>query len=1477
MLNLSEDVHAIINGKLALRYAGREVDAMKAVATAHQNRSLNEFEYADPIIRTHLDELYDTLLEQNLVRIIEPFSRVEISHVAEMVKLPTVQVEKKLSQMILDKVFHGILDQGAGCLIVFDEPPQDKTYEGALETLKQMGNVVESLYEKGIVTVVFAQTIPTINFDSINKILLGGQYNGISKYSSTSKNFDNETASFFSQFSNGTFEFEGSTSKNGTINAICIIPRSDNLYVIDVYIGGNFSSIGDKKLNNIARYNPSERTFYPLIEGLDGTVYTLFCDTDKSIVYVGGDFLAPVNPEAHNIDVLSFGGSVALWQKETWSSLPFKGFNGPVYTIKYNEKNNTIYFGGKFDATGDGNSATTSNLNDPSVIICSAEPDGPGNTWLLGNNMPGYWRATFDYEIVPTVIGIKNTKYQDRGTKSFRLIVNSNQAVASLTYTDSTDGTIKNCSDPCPLQHDNQDFQLFYFVDPISIVGIQIEILEYYGNGGGLHGVRLYQTDIVVRAVTDYDIPCDSSEFHPTVTAIGNWYPQQLSGTWEYVLIASISTSQLNNSNEKLTLTPYIPQAGYYNVTLSTPSCLSIGCSLTTSIDITITVAPGQTQTVTISESNNYDKEDLIYSGFILATSTSFKPIVEITTDNLNSLSSLFQYIPSSTTNSQDSWFGFNDLLVKNSIVYDIIILSSSSLIIGGQFNNSTYSNIVKYDGNYFIPLTNGGLNGRVNTILQIGNDLYIGGLFSTTANNDSSIKFNNIVNYNLEKNSWNKLKEGVNGEVKRLFPVTDNNPIKIHVIGKFDTLISSSNDSSGNITFGYAMWDINIKNWIDSAYLEGLIGYIIPYSTSGQSISFWGGNILSIFDKLSFSGSILDDSGISSLPIHPQHSNSNTTSEIIINSVISWKNDTIIGGKFEFDNIKNIGILQNNIWEEVAPGFLMDEVKILFESNDILYVGGILTMKNESSSAFIIFDLINFKVTTQSQFLTAKDNIVKVNDIKDRGGTNTIIVAGKFNNSGFLVCESICSWDSKLLQWTAIDSNSQISGEILSMDFIGESTPQNILIVAGILILDNQLVYLAQYDFQSRKWQSKATLGTDNTQLPGPATFVLNDFKKDDQFFVAGYISDNNNSYLRKWDGKIFRDIGKGLLPNSNISSLSLVYTNISHESSDIIHSDWLLLISGSLILDTYGNASAALYNGQSIYPYLTTTLSHGTSGKILSIYAPFPHDLTNAHRYLPVSLVILISISLSLALVFLIVATGMIIYHFKRRKTAKEIVRRNSTKIRIHDNADFMAAVNAATDLVRNIRNSAVTSDVKSLSNLSSTSIGIKTASQLNLTQNVISPTTTINVREGGDERDERDGRDDSERDVGDQGRERIVDGQGDERLSGNSNLEFHRGLAAAIATEDGNVQIRDLQNQAKIVRNTTRNSEGTTGSYYAKYTFDAKEESELQFYAGDIIDVIDDNDDVWWKGRINDGNGNFREGVFPRNYVEREVPRF
>ncbi|XP_048754262.1 26S proteasome non-ATPase regulatory subunit 11A-like [Ostrea edulis] len=158
MLNTSDEVQTILSGKLALKYQGPEVEAMKSIAQASHKRSLAEFQKTlvqykpqladDPIVNAHLKTLYDNLLEQNLCRIIEPFSRVQVQHVANLIKLQIDTVEKKLSQMILDKKFHGILDQGAGVLVVFDETPVDKTYENSLETIQNMGKVVDALYHK---------------------------------------------------------------------------------------------------------------------------------------------------------------------------------------------------------------------------------------------------------------------------------------------------------------------------------------------------------------------------------------------------------------------------------------------------------------------------------------------------------------------------------------------------------------------------------------------------------------------------------------------------------------------------------------------------------------------------------------------------------------------------------------------------------------------------------------------------------------------------------------------------------------------------------------------------------------------------------------------------------------------------------------------------------------------------------------------------------------------------------------------------------------------------------------------------------------------------------------------------------------------------------------------------------------------------------------------------------------------------------
>jgi hypothetical protein len=103
--NQPQDVHSILTGKLALKYQNREMEAMQAVATAHKDRSLHQFETAlkdytkelsdDPLIHLHLSELYDNMLQQNLCRLIEPFSCVEITHVAELIGLERQLIEKK--------------------------------------------------------------------------------------------------------------------------------------------------------------------------------------------------------------------------------------------------------------------------------------------------------------------------------------------------------------------------------------------------------------------------------------------------------------------------------------------------------------------------------------------------------------------------------------------------------------------------------------------------------------------------------------------------------------------------------------------------------------------------------------------------------------------------------------------------------------------------------------------------------------------------------------------------------------------------------------------------------------------------------------------------------------------------------------------------------------------------------------------------------------------------------------------------------------------------------------------------------------------------------------------------------------------------------------------------------------------------------------------------------------------------------------
>merc|ERR1712172_387960 len=80
MLNTPDEVLSIVSGKLALKYSGSDIDALKAISLAAKERSLADFQTTlkryrreleeDAIVQKHLGKLYQTMLEQNLCKII---------------------------------------------------------------------------------------------------------------------------------------------------------------------------------------------------------------------------------------------------------------------------------------------------------------------------------------------------------------------------------------------------------------------------------------------------------------------------------------------------------------------------------------------------------------------------------------------------------------------------------------------------------------------------------------------------------------------------------------------------------------------------------------------------------------------------------------------------------------------------------------------------------------------------------------------------------------------------------------------------------------------------------------------------------------------------------------------------------------------------------------------------------------------------------------------------------------------------------------------------------------------------------------------------------------------------------------------------------------------------------------------------------------------------------------------------------------
>lgn len=162
--NNRKDINTVIadNNKLSF-IQNKEIQILLEISKCYEDRTLDVFETIiqrnlfiiniDKVIYNYLKELYELLLEKNILKIIEAYSCIDLIYISKKLNLDVTKIIAKLSEMILDKKLNGTLDQNAGVLILYEDMPETVNQKNILEIIDNLTESVDILYQKAQLTI----------------------------------------------------------------------------------------------------------------------------------------------------------------------------------------------------------------------------------------------------------------------------------------------------------------------------------------------------------------------------------------------------------------------------------------------------------------------------------------------------------------------------------------------------------------------------------------------------------------------------------------------------------------------------------------------------------------------------------------------------------------------------------------------------------------------------------------------------------------------------------------------------------------------------------------------------------------------------------------------------------------------------------------------------------------------------------------------------------------------------------------------------------------------------------------------------------------------------------------------------------------------------------------------------------------------------------------------------------------------------
>ena len=714
-----------------------------------------------------------------------------------------------------------------------------------------------------------------------------------------------------------------------------------------------------------------------------------------------------------------------------------------------------------------------------------------------------------------------------------------------------------------------------------------------------------------------------------------------------------------------------------------------------------------------LSQTNNYDKYDQVYNGYVQAGTGSFRPSITLTPsfgqngpvnivaqrvrfelrNATGGLNGLYDYDPSRA--KMDTDFSNSNINQAGMQLDDDAIITNVEHVKGftyaaGNFSSDSFSNIMAI-GNEGKPvsLPGRGLNQAVQSMYNADDNLlYIGGNFSNTRNNDVT-GLSNVALYSISDDSWTALGAGVNGPVWSIVPLDVNiSPSRqvggIAFTGYFDR-INSFGDNPSIPVKNIAVWIPGRKNWLQnvgsgSVILNGQLNAYSNIPNGGGKI--FAGTVDSATVQTSdivglTSSTSSGEVGLQQLPMKVQASSSSSTNsqkqkraipeeryEGVVTGLFYGEkglNYTILGGKYQVrasngSMVQDLALVNGNSKNRITGlvrNYTADQAILALETHStFLYAGGSIP------DGFLVWDLEKNSIAS-SQPAGLNGGVAVVHAIESKPSSPSVYFGGSFENAGSLGCPALCVYDTNVRQWNVPAQGLAKGSNVNAMTW----STSNTLILVGNMTVNGEYTAMAAFDSSNQDFTAFEGAG-DKKNVPGPITAFSATTDSYDAYFVAGTSDKDGSAFLSKFSAPNGDHLQSGswelatspnqLGPSTYIDSVQILSLSSTHQSTDLVAEDKTLLVTGLLEIRGFGNASAAIFNGTDFQPLILATMENGSPGRVMKAFVQYPNNLLTSpdSDRLAVGFIVLIALAIALALTFIMILLGIIAERYRRRR---------------------------------------------------------------------------------------------------------------------------------------------------------------------------------------------------------------------------------